>query len=122
MARKIPISLTAHVRIHNPNQKKAALNSLDWKLLLREHEVADGTISERYEINPNETIEVPIEIISDIGSVMKAFSVKELAGMMFSMSSIQKISKDIQLKIKPSIRVGKISVKSPAFFTVTVPM
>jgi len=121
MARKIPISLTAHVRVHNPNAQKAALNNLDWKLLLRNQEVADGTITERYEISPNETVEIPINIVTDIGSILKVFSVKELTSMVFSMSSIQTLSKDVQLKIKPSIRVGRMSIKSPAFFSVNIP-
>ncbi|HPY82460.1 MAG TPA: hypothetical protein PLU45_03805, partial [Bacteroidales bacterium] len=76
---------------------------------------------ERYEISPNETVEIPINIVTDIGSILKVFSVKELTSMVFSMSSIQTLSKDVQLKIKPSIRVGRMSIKSPAFFSVNIP-
>lgn len=120
MARKIPIHLTAHIQVYNPNNQKAAINKLDWKLLLRNANVAQGSLNERYEILPKQTVTIPIDISTDIGSVMSAFSVKELTTMMFNMSSVQALSKEIELQVRPSLRVGRMNVKSPAYVTVDV--
>ncbi|MFW5851615.1 MAG: hypothetical protein ACOCWB_05280 [Bacteroidota bacterium] len=119
MARKIPVDLTAHISVHNPNLRTATLHKINWKLLLKDKEVADGVVIESYSIKPNETIEIPIAISSDIGSVLKIFSVKELMNMLFNLSSAS-IPEEAQLKIKPSIAIGRKTIQSPAYFTVNI--
>ncbi|MFO7869789.1 MAG: hypothetical protein R6U95_10880 [Bacteroidales bacterium] len=120
MSRKIPVDLTTHISVHNPNSQTASLHKLDWMLLLKKESVATGKITESYSIKANETISIPIHISTDIGSVLKTFSVKELKNMMFNLSSTS-IPEEAELKIKPSIRVGSMNIQSPGFITVPMP-
>lgn len=120
MARKLPISLTATIAIQNPNSKTAAIDALDWILEVRNKEVAKGTVTKRIEVKPNQTIQVPIDVATDVGNILKAFSMKEITDVMFNISDAKGIPVEAKLKIKPSLKVGKKQIKAPAYFVIDV--
>lgn len=120
MARKLPISLTANIAIQNPNSKIAAIDALDWILEIRSKEVAKGTVTKRIEVKPGQTIQVPIDVATDLGSILKAFTMKEITEVMFNLSDAQGIPIEAKLKIKPSISVGRKQIKAPSYFVIDV--
>lgn len=121
MAKKLPISLTANISITNPNSKTASIDVLEWILLIKDKEIAKGIINNKIEVKPNQTINIPIPISTDIGTVLKAFSLSEITHIMFNISDISGIPVEAKLKVKPAIRVGKKEIKSPSFFIINVP-
>jgi len=120
MARKLPISLTAHIAIQNPNNKTAAIDALEWILEVRNKEVAKGSIQQRIEVKSGQTIQIPIPVSTDVGSILKAFSMKEITEVMFNLSDASGIPVEAKLKIKPSIRVGKKQIQAPSYFVIDV--
>lgn len=122
MSRKMPVSLIAYVQIKNPNKSIAALNRLDWKIEIRGKEIAEGSTIERFEIKPGETVTVPIEITADLAKIMNTFSIRELTDIVFNFSDKTGLPKEAQLKIRPSLRIGKTEIPVPAYFTVPIPV
>jgi len=122
MAKKMPITLTANIAVQNPNSKVAALNTLDWILEIRGKDVAKGTTNERFEVDPNKTEELSILVNTDLGDVMKAFSLKEMKDILFNISNTKGLPVEAKLKIRPSFKVGKKEIKSPTYFTVDIPV
>jgi len=121
MTKQLPISLTANIAITNPNKKTAGIESLEWILIVHEKEVATGNITEKIEIKPNEKIILPIPIQTDLSTILKSFSLKEISQLMFNLSDVKGIPLDAKIKIKPSISIGKKQIKTPAYFTIPVP-
>lgn len=120
MARKMPITLTANISIHNPNNKTAALDALDWIFEVKDKEVAKGAIKERIEVQAGQSVMVPISVNTDIGNVLKAFTIKEITELMFSITDKKGIPIEGKLKIKPSVKIGKKYIKAPNYFSVKV--
>jgi LEA14-like dessication related protein len=120
MARKLPVSLTAHIAIQNPNSKTAAIDALEWILEVRSKEVAKGEVTKRVEVKPGQTIQVPIDVATDLGNIFKAFTMKEITDVMFNISNADGIPIEAKLKIKPSITVGRKQIKAPSYFVIDV--
>ena len=122
MTKQLPISFTAQIAINNPNNQTAALQSLDWILLIKNQEVARGFLPNTIQINPYEKTIVEIPVNTDLSKLLSTFSMQELSAMLFNFSSKQAFKDDVKLKIKPAIQIGKKYIKTPNYFTIDIPM
>ncbi len=114
---EMPINFTAHVTIDNPNKQKAELCALEWILLIKDVEVANGVIDERIKIGANERITVPLDVETST-NVLKKFSLTEIKNIIFNISNSKGLPQNSTLKVKPAIKVGKTLIKTPNYFTV----
>jgi len=114
---EMPINFTAHVTIDNPNKQKAELCALEWILLIKDVEVANGVIDERIKIGANEKITVPLDVETNT-NVLKKFSLTEIKNIIFNISNSKGLPQNSTLKVKPAIKVGKTLIKTPNYFTV----
>lgn len=113
----MPISLTAHVKIDNPNKATAELSALEWILLIKNVEVAKGVVNERTKIKSGESITVNIPVKTNT-KVLKQFSLTEIKDIIFNITNENGMPENAQLKVKPAFTIGKALIKAPAFFTV----
>ena len=84
MNKQLPISFTATVAVSNPNDKPAALQSLDWILLMKGQEIARGFLPNTIHINPREKVMVEIPVNTDLSKLLATYSMQELSAMIFS--------------------------------------
>ncbi|MCL2327866.1 MAG: LEA type 2 family protein [Bacteroidetes bacterium] len=121
MNKQLPISFTANIAVFNPNDKPAALQSLDWILFVKNQEMARGFLPNTITINPREKIIVEIPVNTDLSKLLSAYTMQELSAMIFSFSSKKAFKDDVKLKIRPAVQVGKKYIKAPAYVTVPIP-
>src|SRR5690606_8566431 len=62
----IPLQASLVIEITNPTENRAAINQFDYKLLINQHEVADGTIDQKISIAAKESSLIPLEFSFDI--------------------------------------------------------
>ncbi|MDR2962659.1 MAG: LEA type 2 family protein [Bacteroidales bacterium] len=122
MKKQLPISFTAHIAIHNPNAETAALQSLDWILVMRDKEIARGFLPHTVHIQAKEKVVLELPVQTDLSALLSTFSMQELSAMIFNFSSKKVFKDDVKLKIRPAVQVGKKYIKTPNYFTIDIPV
>jgi hypothetical protein len=114
----LPLSFVVNININNPNEKLAALNYLEWIAEIDNVEIAKGVVNQRYEIPSGESIVMPLNIGSDLYKIFSQKEGRELISKSLGIKDEQNKPKNLKLKVKPSISVGKSYVKYPGYITV----
>ncbi len=113
----MPISFVANILINNPNKQDAELNMLEWTLLIKNVEVANGILDEKVEIGAQNSVSLPIEVQTN-SSVLKQFSLTEIKNMIFEISNTNKLPENSSLNVKPVIKIGKKMITVPYAFNI----
>jgi hypothetical protein len=116
----LPLSLTLNVDVKNPNATQAAMNSMDWILLIDGKEIVDGTVNDRIAITPNGGVAtLPIQIRADLRKILAKNSTEENINMGLGLAGNgNKPSPKLTLKVKPSFLIGGSSIKYPGYINV----
>lgn len=119
MRGSLPTELVANVQITNPNKRTAAVNSLDWIVLVEENELTRGQMTERVEVAAGSTAVIPIKIKLDLGEALKSKDKASLMNFAFNLSGRGgMMPSNVTLKVKPSISIAGANIKVPGYITV----
>ena len=119
MRGNLPMELVANVQITNPNKRTAAVNSLDWIVLVDDSELTRGQMLERVEVAAGSTAVIPIKVKLDLGEALKSKDKASLMNFAFNLSGRGGIlPSNITIKVKPSISIAGANVKVPGYITV----
>lgn len=114
---EMPITFTANVKIDNPNNQKAELSALEWILLVKDVEVANGVLDKKVKIAARESVVVPLDVETNT-RILKKFSLTEIKNMIFAISKSNSLPANSVLKVKPAIVVAGKMIKTPTYFTI----
>ncbi|MDX1904362.1 MAG: hypothetical protein SFU27_09420 [Thermonemataceae bacterium] len=114
----LPLNFVVNINIYNPNEKLAALNYLEWIAEIDNVEIAKGVVKQRYEIASGQNIVMPLNISSDLYKVFSQKEGRDLIGKSLNIKDDNNQPKNLKLKVKPSISVGKGYVKYPGYITI----
>lgn len=115
----LPLSFIVNINISNPNEKLAALNYLEWIAEIDKVEIAKGIVNQRYEIAAGQSIIMPLQISSDLYKIFSQKEGRDLVGKALGIKDEDNRPKNLTLRVKPSISVGKGYVKYPGYITVS---
>jgi len=115
---KMPVNFNANVYVNNPNKKTAAVNKLEWILLIDDKQITDGVITDRIEIPAKTKSLIPIKINIDLAKIFKGESRDKLLELGFNLKDIKSASSRLSLKIKPSISIAGKDMLIPGYITV----
>ncbi|MFN3316368.1 MAG: hypothetical protein ACK40K_06125, partial [Raineya sp.] len=115
----LPLSFVVNININNPNEKLAALNYLEWIAEIDTVEIAKGVVNQRYEIPAGQSIVMPLQIGSDLYKIFSQKEGRDLIGKALGIKDDENRPKNLTLRVKPSISVGKGYIKYPGFITIT---
>lgn len=117
----MPLTMTINVDAQNPNDATAAMNRMDWILLIDGKEIVTGTLNERVSIAPSGgTATIPVRISADLRKLMAKNSTEENINMGLGLVGAgNKPSPKLSLKIKPSIMIGSLTVPYPGYITLS---
>ncbi len=115
----MPLTLTINVDAQNPNDATAAMNRMDWILLIDGKEIVTGTLNERVSLAPSGgTATIPVRISADLRKIMAKNSLDENVNLGLGLAGAGgKPSPKLSLKIKPSIMVGSFTIPYPGYIT-----
>lgn len=118
--KNIPFRARINLGINNPGAGSIELNQFDYIISFKGQELANGTTARRIEINPNESVTVPIMINSNIYSILSDRNTRdEIISLMRGTEGNRNDQKNIiNIKIRPSFRVGKKLIKYPTYINI----
>ncbi len=115
----LPLSFTLNIEGKNPNNKKAALNKLDWILFIDDIEMTSGTNSERVEIPANNgTGILPLFINIDLKKVLSKETQSSLLNFGFNLAGGGGKPTRIMVKAKPTVYITGQPIKYPGYIKI----
>jgi hypothetical protein len=115
----LPLNLTVNIEAKNPNTQMAALNKLDWILLIDDIEMANGSTTKRVEVPPNNGTGIfPIQMTSDLTKVLSGQSAKSIVNFGLNLAGYGSRPTRIAVKAKPTILVGGAAIMYPGYITI----
>jgi hypothetical protein len=115
----LPLNLIVNMEVKNPNVTTAAMNSVDWIMLIDDKEIVDGTVNERIQISADGGVtNLPIRISTDLRKVLSGMPAEQAVNMGLGLSGNGGKPTRVTLKIKPSIMVGQTVLKYPGYIKV----
>ena len=114
----LPLTFDLNVGIKNPNQKLAAMNQLDWILIIDDIEMTRGLLDQRIEIPASTAITFPVAMSLDLMKSLNGKSGDALINFALNLSGTGTRPTRIKLKARPTILVGTTPIEYPGYITI----
>jgi len=115
---RLPLDLTVRVGVRNPNETAAAVNRLDWALLIDDIEMGAGVVTDRVEIAPRGgTAVVPVHFSTELVSAFSGQSGESLIAFALNLAGGGDRPSRVTVRIKPTVTVGGKAVQVPGTIT-----
>lgn len=120
LRKDIPLNATINLEITNPSGVTAAINQFDYKILVNNTDLAEGTVNQNINIIQGQKTVVPVSIRSNVyklltnqeilNDVMKA--AKKTSGRDESLGLLT-------IKIRPTFMIGNTPIKYPGYISIS---
>jgi hypothetical protein len=114
----LPLTFDLNVQIKNPNSGMAAMNKLDWILIIDDIEMTRGVLNQRVEIPANTISAFPIAMSMDLMKSLSGKSGDALINFALNLAGTGSRPTRIKLKAKPTIMVGSTPIEYPGYITI----
>ncbi|MGX5691245.1 hypothetical protein [Arcticibacter tournemirensis] len=121
LRKDVPLEGRLNLQIKNPSAALAAINQFEYKILIKNHELAGGLIDRAIKVEPNGgTTLVPIRISTNIYKALSDSKAQQDIMDFLSAAGDEKSDKKsiLTIKIKPTIGVGNKMIKYPGYITI----
>jgi len=120
LRKDIPLDLRVNLDIQNPTRKKAAVNQLEYKVLLSNNEIFNGFLNEKIEVYPGTgSTRVPVKLSANVYKLLTNDATRdEFINMVIALSgkSGSKPAK-FTVKVKPTLDLGGKQINYPGYLT-----
>lgn len=120
LRKNVPLNLRVNVDITNPTRKRAAINQLEYKVLLSESEIFNGYLSQLIEVLPGTTpTRVPVSLQTNAYQLLSNDQTRDqFVNMILSLTgkSDAKPSKFV-VKVRPTLDIAGKQVNYPGYIT-----
>jgi hypothetical protein len=114
----LPLNLRLNVDVKNPNSTSAAMNKLEWILMIDDIQMLNGTSNQRVEIAPNGTSTLPLDMRVNLKEVLSGESGNTLLNFAFNLADAGGAPTRITLKAKPTIMIGQFPLTYPGYINI----
>lgn len=114
----LPLTFDLNLQIKNPNQGMAAMNKLDWILILDDIEMTRGVLNQRIEIPANTISAFPVAMNLDLMKSLSGKSGDALINFALNLAGSGSRPTQIKLKAKPAIMLGPTPIEYPGYITI----
>lgn len=116
---ELPLSFILNIEAQNPNDQMAAMNRMDWILLIDDIEMVSGALTERVQIPPNGGVTViPLSMNMDLAEVLSGKSAEAVINFGFNLAGVGGAPTRITLRAKPTILVGNREITYPGYISI----
>ena len=114
----MPSRLKAYIKVENNTDEIAAISGMEWKLLMKDVEYANGLIDNRVEVKPHSSKTFPVKADVDLLKVLQSESLPQILKVVFNINDVEEVKKlGIELKIKPYYKSGTKLKKYPGYIS-----
>lgn len=117
-SQNVPIEIGVDLVVKNPNEKKAALNQLDYIIVVDGEQVLKGTTYNKLEIDGLSQAEMPLSFDFELFETFSGKSAKEVLDIIWDLAADTRNPKNLQIKVKPYFYFGERIVKYPGYISV----
>lgn len=121
LRKNVPLKARINLVINNPSNQLAAINQFEYKVLIKNRELAGGFVNQKIAVNPNGgTTTVPIQINSNIYHVLSDDKAMDaIYDFLIGAGEDDKERKgDFTVKIKPTLDFGNKQIQYPGYITI----
>ncbi|MGB4775635.1 MAG: LEA type 2 family protein [Daejeonella sp.] len=120
LSKNIPFKARLNLHIENPSGNLAGINQFEYKILLKNEELANGFINQVVSIEPGGTTTIPVNIQANIYRFLSnGKTMQEILDFVKGGNDTGTEKKGIlTLKIKPTIALGNKRVNYPGYITI----
>jgi hypothetical protein len=120
LRKDVPLDLRVNLDINNPTRKKAAINQLEYKVLLTNSEIFNGFLNEKIEVYPGSgSTRVPVKLSANVYKLLTNDATRdEFINMILALSgkSGSKPTK-FTVKVKPTLDLAGKQINYPGYLT-----
>ncbi len=120
LRKKVPLDLRVNLDINNPTNRLAAINQMEYIVLLSKSEVFRGILNRRIEVYPGTgSTKVPVDLSTNAYDLLTNDQTRESFIAMIQSLSGKSDNKPavLTVKIKPTLAVGDKQVNYPGYIT-----
>ena len=114
----LPLNFDLNIEVKNPNPTLAAMNKLDWILIIDDIEMTRGVLNQRVEIQPNAIAAVPVAMSLDLMKSLSGKSGDALINFAMNLAGASDRPTNIKLKAKPTVYIGSTPLQYPGYITI----
>ena len=114
----LPLNMRVNLQITNPNDEVAALNALDYRILLDGSEVATGATTERIEVPAHSTATATVPVNADVRRAVANGGGEALGNFALGLADRNRQPTRVSIAIRPSVKFLGRTIKSPDYITV----
>lgn len=114
----LPLNLRMRLQVTNPNAALAALNALDYKILVDGREIATGATTERLEVPGNSTATVVLPVNADVRQAVAAGGLESVGNFALGLADRNRQPTRLSIAIRPTVKFLGATLKSPDYITV----
>lgn len=114
----LPLNMRVNLQVTNPNSDPAALNALDYKVLVDGNEIATGATTQRIEVPANSTATVTLPITADARKVVANGGAEALGGFALGLADRNRRPTRVTIAVRPSVKFLGATIKSPNYITI----
>ncbi len=114
----LPLTFDLNIEVKNPNPVMAAMNKLDWILLIDDIEMSRGLLNQRIEVPAGSLANFPVFINLDLMKSLNGKSGDALINFAMNLAGTSSRPSRIKLKAKPTIMIGTTPVEYPGYIII----
>lgn len=116
-AAKLPLDFDIWLKVSNPNDKNASLNRMDYEVFLDGNKLITGGLTESVYIPAKDTGIIKIPVGADLFQVLSGKSSDAVVNLGFRISGKESKQAEVEIRIKPYIKVGLYDLAYPGFIS-----
>ena len=114
----LPLNMRVNLQVTNPNAELAALNALDYKILLDGNEVATGATTQRIEVPGNSTATVTLPVNADVRKAVAGGGGEALGNFALGLADRTRQPTRVTIALRPTVNFLGRAIKSADYITV----
>ncbi|MBC8054645.1 MAG: hypothetical protein H7Y13_16420 [Sphingobacteriaceae bacterium] len=121
LRKNVPLKARVNLVINNPTNQLAAINQFEYKVLIKNRELAGGFVNQKIVVSPHGgTTSVPIHINSNIYEVLSDDKAMDaIYDFLIGAGDNTKERKgNLTIKIKPTLTLGNKQIQYPGYITI----
>ena len=119
LRRNVPLEAKLNLQISNPSGAVAAINQFEYKILIKNQELASGFVNQNISVAPGGgKVLVPVRISSNIYHLLSDDKTQRALADFFDKQGNSDKKSILTIKVRPTMDMGNRKINYPGFITI----
>lgn len=117
LTKQLPVVMGIKVGASNPTEKDASVTHMDWLCCIDDVQMAGGSVSERYVIPAQGSVDIPLDVNMNVYDIFSAKGLDAIKSFIGSFNKDTGRSSRLSFKVRPTVEIGSASVSFPNYIS-----